>query len=160
MTASAGRCGRWRRQAVAMLILFAGLVPARAALAQEGPGVQAGVSADPSQFYVGAHYVTAPIVQNVWFRPNLEAGFGHGLMLLAFNLEFIDRVPLKHTPWRLYFGGGPALDIRRSHGSTDSGGGLNVLVGLVHPNGLFTEVKIGLVDSPSFKFGIGYTFGR
>ena len=43
---------------------------------------------------------------------------------------------------------------------TDTGGGLNVLVGLAHREGLFTELKLGLGDSPDVKFAVGYTFRR
>jgi len=147
----------------AMLIAAVGmlcLATAGAARAQEGPGVQVGVSAQPNQFYVGAHYVTAPIVEQAWFRPNLEVGVGHAQTFVTLNFDFVDRLPLKGTPWKLYFGGGPALNIDRHNGTTDSGGGLNIVLGVVHPKGLFTEIKVGLVDSPSFKFGVGYTFGQ
>jgi hypothetical protein len=143
--------------AAVMMLSFAAPGLARA---QEGPGVQIGVSTDPGQFYFGAHYLTSPIVEHIWFRPNLEVGVGHDLTLVALNFEFIDRVPLRNTVWQLYFGGGPALNIRRFDERTDSGGGVNLLVGVQHPHGLFTEIKVGLADSPSFKFGVGYTFGR
>jgi hypothetical protein len=146
--------------AAAAALMLVTLAAPGVAHAQEGPGVQVGVSTDPGQFYLGAHYVTAPIVEHVWFRPNLEVGVGHDLTLVALNFDFIDRMPLRNTDWQLYFGGGPALNIRRFDQRSESGGGLNLLVGLQHPHGLFTEVKIGLADSPSFKFGIGYTFGR
>ncbi len=53
------RGGTWFVAAAAVLALC---WRARAtAHAQEGPGVEIGVSAQPDQFYFGAHYLTAPI---------------------------------------------------------------------------------------------------
>ena len=40
----------------------------------------------------------------------------------------------------------------------DVEGGFNVLVGLQHRQGLFTEFKVGAIDSPSVKFTVGYAF--
>jgi len=40
------------------------------------------------------------------------------------------------------------------------GGGLNLLLGLEHQGGVFTEIKVGLIDNPSVKFGVGISFGR
>ena len=36
--------------------------------------------------------------------------------------------------------------------------GLNFLVGVEQSRGLFFEFKIGAMDSPDFKFGVGWTF--
>ena len=41
-------------------------------------------------------------------------------------------------------------------GDTDAG--LNLLVGFENASGLFFEFKLGVVDSPDFKFGVGWTF--
>ncbi|HVC20408.1 MAG TPA: hypothetical protein VNE16_10035 [Vicinamibacterales bacterium] len=152
--------GIGRRAACAVAVVAALLATGGRAFAQQGPGVQVGVSAQPDQFYVGANYLTAPIVDQIRFRPNLEVGVGDSATLLAGNFEFVYPVALPRTPWHLYVGGGPALDILRRNGNTSSGGGFNVVLGLAHRRGLFTEIKVGLLDSPSFKFGIGYTFNR
>jgi hypothetical protein len=47
------------------------VIPAQA---QEGAGIRAGVSADPGQFYFGGHAAFGPVVDKLWFRPNLEVG--------------------------------------------------------------------------------------
>ena len=47
----------------------------RAARAQ-GPGVRAGVSVDPDQFYFGGHYETGELIDRLYLRPNLEVGVG------------------------------------------------------------------------------------
>jgi hypothetical protein len=146
-------------RAMGILAVLAMLGAGSTAEAQ-GVGVRAGVSGDPDQFYVGVHGETGPIVESLRFRPNLEIGVGDDRTLVAVNVEFAWRLPLNGTPWRLYAGGGPALNLMRRRGNTDAGGGLNILVGVEHRDGFFTELKVGAIDSPSVKFGVGYTFRR
>ena len=38
------------------------------------------------------------------------------------------------------------------------GGGFNMLVGVQHAGGLFSELKVGALDSPTLKFTVGYQF--
>lgn len=152
------RCHRPARVAAALLLAFL-LAPASPAPAQQGPGVRAGVGADPDQFYVGGHYVTAPLVEGLRFQPNVEAGFGDEVTLVAVNFEFgywfrLDR------EWQLYVGGGPAMNLYDSdrRDDTDVEPGVNLLAGLRLRKGLFFEFKVGVLDSPDVKFGVGYTF--
>ena len=35
---------------------------------------------------------------------------------------------------------------------------LNLLFGVENRGGLFFEVKVGAIDSPDVKFGVGFTF--
>lgn len=42
--------------------------------------------------------------------------------------------------------------------TAQAGAQVNILTGLAHAGGLFTEFKVGALDSPGVKFGIGYTF--
>ncbi len=121
-------------------------------------GVRAGASADPDQFYFGGHVDTGPIVEHLHFRPNLEIGLGDDVTLIAANLEFAYFFPLKGQPWSIYAGAGPAINIYDGEHETDAQGGFNILFGLEHRKGLMFEVKIGTIDSPDVKFGIGYTF--
>lgn len=135
------------------------------AQAQGHPGVRAGVSVEPDQFYFGVHVETSPLVDQLRFRPNLEVGLGDEETLVALNVEFAYRIPLQRSPWSMYVGGGPAINIRNFHaggrhrsGDTQAGGGFNILVGVAHQRGLFTELKVGALDSPDLKFGVGFTF--
>ncbi len=135
------------------------LAAAPAAVAQSGPGVRAGVSGNPDQFYVGVHYDTGPLVDRLSFRPNVEVGVGDDQTALAINVEFAYWLAVPRRPLRFYVGGGPALNVYRYHGDrTDAQPGFNVIVGVAHRGGLFAEVKVGLIDSPDVKFGVGYTF--
>jgi hypothetical protein len=58
----------------------------------------------------------------------------------------------------LYAGGGPALNIFMTDDDSDTEAGFNVLVGMETSKGLFFEFKIGAMDSPDLKFGVGYTW--
>ncbi len=134
--------------------------PARA----QQPGIRAGVSGDPSQFVVGVHVDTKPVIEHVTFRPNVEIGVGHARTVVAVNLEFAYWIPLRDRPWRVYIGAGPAAVITTVHrgggagGQSSFGGGFNALIGIEHTRGLFTELKVGALDSPGVKFTVGYTF--
>jgi hypothetical protein len=135
------------------------------AFAQSRPGIRAGFSGSPDQFFFGGHVETGPLVEHVTFRPNVEVGVGSGLTVVAFNLEFAYWIPLKQHPWDVYLGAGPAAVVA-SHsappGNSNShlGGGVNFLVGAQHRHGLFTELKVGVSDSPSIKLTVGYVFRR
>ena len=120
-------------------------------------GVRAGVSIDPDQFYFGAHAQTAPLVDRLHFRPNAEIGVGDDVTVIAFNFEFAYFFPTTQ-PWQFYAGAGPALNIVDSENDTDPKGGFNILLGVEHRKGLFAEFKVGTIDSPEIKFGVGYTW--
>ena len=78
------------------------------------------------------------------------------------HLIFVYSIPLQRQPWRLYAGGGPAANVykfsRPASGETDISGGFNLLVGVQHSRGLFSELKVGAMDSPTLKFTLGYAF--
>lgn len=144
--------------ALALSALLALAVPGKA-LAQGGAGVRGGLSVDPDQFYVGVHLDAGPLVDRLWFRPNLELGLGDNVTTIALNAEVAWWFP-GHGPWRIYAGGGPALNVYDFEGPGDSDlrAGLNLVLGFAHRGGFFAEVKAGGLDSPSFKLGLGYTF--
>ncbi|MCC7417548.1 MAG: hypothetical protein IT176_10445 [Acidobacteria bacterium] len=146
-----------RRAAVVCLSLMSILAAPGLVHAQDG-GVRAGVSGSPDQFYLGAHVEAGPVAEMLWFRPNVELGVGSDRTVVSFNVEFVHRLALPRSDWRLYVGGGPALNVVRTSRDTNPGGGLTILVGAEHQRGFFTELKAGLVDSPEIKFGVGYTF--
>jgi hypothetical protein len=157
--------GQWeeatRRAAFTVLaavwMLCAG--PVTLAAAQGGPGLRAGFSANPDQFFFGGHYVTGPVWNRLRFQPNVEAGFGDDRTLVAFNMEFGYWMPV-NPDWQAYVGGGPAMNLVSSDGKhgDDVGPGLTVCAGLRRRGGLFFEMKVGAFDSPDFKLTVGYTF--
>ncbi len=139
-------------------LLVALFVLTAPAAAQDG-GLRGGLSVDPDQFYFGGHLETSPLVDRLYFRPNVEVGFGDDLTLIAANMEFVYKFPNRRG-WGFYAGGGPALNVYMVDGADDSDtdAGLNLLLGVENARGLFFEFKMGVVDSPDFKFGVGWTF--
>jgi hypothetical protein len=152
------------KRAWIIVLLALMMLTARPALAQ-GVGARVGASVDPDQFYAGVHYETRELVERLRFRPNVEVGLGNDLTLVAVNFEFTYRLP-PNSPklsgalaaWHLYVGGGPALNMLHESGNTHWEGGFEGLFGLGHRDGLFVEAKLGALDTPSFKIGVGYTF--
>ncbi len=144
-----------------LAVAIAVMLPTTAAA--QGPGVRGGVSIDPDQFYFGGHFETGELVDGVHFRPNIEAGLGSDLTLIGLNFEFVYKFPRKNA-WRLYAGGGPGVNFYsfdrgpNRDRDTESEAGLNFLIGVEQTSGLFFEFKIGALDSPELKFGVGWTF--
>jgi hypothetical protein len=146
--------------AVAALAVMMWVVSSQAARAQ-GPGVRAGLSVDPDQFYFGGHFETDELIDQLYFRPNLEVGVGDDVTTVAANIEVIYKMPLKNRRGTsFYVGGGPAINWYDHDGGTDAKGGFNLLGGLEFNERFFFEVKGGLADSPDLKVGIGYTFRK
>jgi hypothetical protein len=143
--------------AAAFVVAVVASVPA--ASAQDGPGVRAGFSANPDQFFFGGHYVTKPVWDQLRFQPNIEAGFGDDRTVVAFNMELGYWMRVS-ADWHAYVGGGPAMNLLSNGGESggDVGPGLTVCVGLRRRGGLFFEMKVGAFDSPDFKLAAGYTF--
>lgn len=148
-----------RNTVVSFLLLGLMLVVVPSPVSAQAPGVRGGVSVDPDQFYIGGHYETGPLVDRLHFKPNLEVGFGDDLTLIAINFEFVYKFPSRRA-WTLYAGAGPAINIYSFDNvdDTETEPGLNFLFGAEHARGLFFELKLGTIDSPDFKFGVGYTF--
>ncbi len=145
------------RVKVLLTVLLAVLATSAQAWAQ-GPGVRGGLSIDPDQFYFGGHYETPALVDRLHFRPNLEVGIGDDVVTTAINFEFVYKFPSR-SPWRLYAGGGPAVNFYSfDNDNSETEGGFNFLIGAEQRNGLFFELKVGVIDSPDLKFGVGYTF--
>ena len=128
-----------------------------AAAQSRSVGVRAGASVDPDQFYFGAHVETRPLVDRIHFRPNVEIGVGDDTTLVAFNFDLAYKFK-ESSRWTPYAFGGPALNIINANDDTDAAGGFNFGLGIEHRQGLFGELKVGVIDSPSFKIGIGYRF--
>ena len=137
---------------------LAGAIAPSQAAAQVAPGVQAGVSLDPDQFFFGGHVETTPLVDRLRFRPSVDIGIGDDLTVIAGNFDFTYTFPGGRA-WNLYLGGGPSVNwYNVENGGSDTEGGFNVLIGAKQTTGLFFEMKVGVEGSPDLKFGVGYTF--
>ena len=151
------RLANCRNTVVSLFLGGLSLVVVPSPSSAQGLGVRGGVSIDPDQFYVGGHYETGALVDRLHFKPNLEVGFGDDLTHLGINLEFVYKVPVSSV-WSVYAGGGPALNVYSFDDDSFTDPGFNVLFGAEATRGLFFELKLGALDSPDLKFGVGYTF--
>ena len=148
------RASFWVCLAIFSLFSAAAATPARA---QARAGVQGGLSLDPDQVFFGGHIETSPLVDRLRFRPNVDIGLGDNLTLIAFNFDFTYAFTAGR-PWNLYAGAGPSINWFDFDGGSQTDGGFNILVGAKNRDGMFFEMKVGMVDSPDLKFGVGYTF--
>ena len=137
------------------VLALSGVPPSASA---QGLGVRAGASVDPDQFYFGGHYESRPLVEQLHFKPNVELGIGDDITTLGLNFEFVYKLPIDGSPWNLYAGGGPAVNFYSFNNNSATEGGLNVLFGAETSQGVFFEIKLGALDSPDLKFGVGYTW--
>ena len=142
---------------VCLAFLTCSAAAAAPAQAQVSPGVQGGVAVDPDQVFFGGHVETSPLVENLRFRPNVDVGLGDNITLIAFNFDFTYTFTSRQ-PWNLYGGAGPAINWIDFDSGSDTEAGFNLLVGARHRDGMFFEMRIGVMDSPDLKFGVGYTF--
>ena len=150
-----------RKETVVAVLALMFWIASREPADAQGPGVRAGVSVDPDQFYFGGHYETGELIDRLHFRPNLEVGVGDDVTTVAANIEVIYKIPVKNRRGTsFYFGGGPAINWYDTDNDFDAEAGFNLLGGIEFNERFFFEVKGGLADSPDFKIGIGYTFRR
>ena len=153
-----------RRIVVAAAI---GLILPLSAAAQDSVGVRVGVSADPDQFLFGGHLETAPLLERLVFQT--ECRDRHWERPRRDRAEL--RVRVRDRRGRSgvvsLCRGGPSHQHhrpqqqwprRRGGDDTDVEGGFNILIGVEHEGGLFTELKVGALDSPDLKFIVGYVF--
>lgn len=151
-----------RRIRVSFLVCLVGVgltsvMAATPVHAQVDPGVQAGVSLDPDQVFFGGHVETNPLVDRLRFRPGVDVGIGDDVTTIAVNLDFTYTFPARGA-WLLYLGAGPSINVYDFDGGSVTEGGFNFLVGTKQTRGMFFEARIGVADSPDFKFAVGYTF--
>jgi opacity protein-like surface antigen len=132
-----------------------------------GWGPRVGLTMDPDQVHVGMHMDYGVFGPRVRFQPNVEAGFGDNLTLIAFNFEAAYRFRDRWDAWTPYLGGGLGLnwvnwDSGYGNGDSDTDIGASLLGGiergLKNGNRFFLEAKLGLADSPDAKFTAGWTF--
>ena len=122
-------------------------------------GFRAGLTVDPDQFHVGAHLDLGQVIPPLRLVPNVEIGFGDNATLIAFNGDLL--YDFADTPWSL--GGELGMNyVDHDNAGSNTDFGLSVLgnyrLGLNSGKTLLLEAKLGLVDSPDFKFTIGWTF--
>ena len=127
----------------------------------QGPGIRGGVSVDPDQFYVGAHYETGALVDRLHFRPNVEAGFGDDLTTIALNFEFAYKFPHRRPlgVLRRRRAGGELLLVRHRGRRRHRHRRRPQLHDWRRAElRAVLRVQDRAIDSPELKFGVGWTF--
>src|SRR5687768_13059252 len=149
-------------QAIGRALLTAIVVVATPALSRaQGYAVRTGANINPDQFSVGGQYEVGPISDRFWLQPNIDVGFGNDATLVAGNFDAVYRRSLtRNSVWTGYGGGGPALNWYKLNGYSATELGVNALGGLMHASGMSLEARVGFLDSPRLRFGVGYAFGR
>ena len=147
-----------------LMTLFA-LSVASTVQAQPAIGFGGGGSIDPEQGFASVWYQSRDIGGSFKFRGGVDGGFGNGLRIATFNIDFIYLMPLGQGPWKFVTGGGPAIALTRLSDDaasefygvgTDVTGGYSYLFGFAHNSGFFTEFRLGGGNVPSMKFGAGW----
>ena len=146
----------FRRRSRVPLAALAVLLLINSPVEAQGIGFQGGVTVDPEQAFVGTHFETGELFQNVRFRPGIDGGFGGDFSLAALNIEFLYHIEVGRS-WSVYQGGGPAVVFVRQNDSTSTHAGSFITFGFAHENGFFTDFKLGTGNAPTLKFGVGFT---
>ena len=143
---------------IVLLILAVSMLASVASAAQYG--IRGGLTLEPDQFHVGGHMDLGPVISGMRVVPNIEIGFGNDMTVVAFNGDLI--YDFADSPWSL--GGEVGINMV-DHSKSDSSNtdfGLSVLgdyrLGLSSGKTLLLEAKLGLIDSPDFKFTVGWNF--
>ena len=140
-----------------------------------GVGFRFGTSLDPELFLLGVQARMGPIfTRDLWFRPNIELGFGEVTTIVGINLEVVYRLPVtaRGSKWSTYFGAGPAFNFTNQSfdredadtsihfGDFEYKTGFNILMGMQHRKGPFFEVKTAIYSQPApvLRLVGGYTF--
>lgn len=114
------------------------------------------------QVHFGGHVALGEMMENVYFTPNLELGFGDGLTVAALNGDLTwSFSEMASGSWGVYAGGSLGLIwVDPENGDANSDLGLSALGGLTRrfADGRdgFLEVRAGVLDSPGLKVTLGY----
>ena len=126
-------------------------------------GPHLGFSAGPDQFVVGGHLQWNGVAPQLAFAPGVDLAFGNDLNLVSLNADFHYQLSGK-SRWQPYVGGGAGFHFPSGDniGNNDVYiGGHFILGAAVATQGrsrFFTEMKLGLADSPDFKALAGWNF--
>lgn len=114
------------------------------------------------QVHFGAHMALGEMMENLYFTPNLELGFGDGLTVAAINGDVTwSFSEMTSGAWGVYAGGSLGLIwVDPEGGDANSDLGLSALGGLTRRfaggRDGFLEVRAGVLDSPGLKVTLGY----
>lgn len=119
-----------------------------------GVGLQTGLSLDPDDFIIGAHWRSKPLGESLYWVPSVEVGFGDVTMIAGnVDLHYQFNTESKLSP---YAGGGLTINWFDFDGGSDTEFGGSLLGGIQLNQSMFFETKVGLGDVPDWKFLVGW----
>ena len=138
-------------------------------------GIRAGVALDPELILIGVQGQVGPFFRSgVFFRPNVEFGFGEVTAMFGLNPEVIYRLPVsaREDRWSSYVGAGLGINLIHQNFESEEGGrridfgdfhsdtALNILGGVRNRNGLFMELRTSVYSdpSPTLRLVFGFNF--
>ena len=148
-------------------------------------GVHVGAGLDPEIVIIGVQAEFGPFFnERVSARPNVQFGFGEVTDFMGLNFEGVYRLGQEVRNWRIYFGGGPAVNFTKlgfdvpvdpdedepadgDETNDDDGfdfddfeldAGLNFVAGAQSRNGMFVEVRASAYSRPTLRFAVGFNF--
>ena len=149
---------------VATFALLTATASAQRSAGFHGWGPRGGVTIDPDQVHVGAHFDLGDLAPRLMLLPNAEIGFGSDVTVLAPMFEVDYRFSDNWGSWSPYVGGGLGPVFTWSDGQNSTDVGLTIQGGISRqlssqPGFMFFEFKVGLIDYPDVKFTVGWNFG-
>lgn len=149
------------RASIGVIVFVALIAGSTRAASAQGYAFRTGANVNPDQLSIGAQYELGVLSDRLWLQPNVDLGVGNDATLLAMNFDVVYRKRLdRRRIWTGYAGGGPAINWYKLLGYSQTEAGANIVGGLMHSKGLFTEVRVGFLESPRLRFGVGYAFRR
>jgi len=149
-----------RARAWGALCIVVGVGAATSAAAS-GIGPRVGLTGDPDQVHFGLAIDAVRLAPGLGFVPSFDFGVGNDVVLISGNFDF-KYVFAIQSSWRPYLGGGPALHfVNVDNAGDDTEVGLGIVGGMqtaTRSGAFFTELRLGMVDSPDFKFTVGWLF--
>ncbi len=116
-----------------------------------------------TQMHFGLQADWGEFAENLALMPGVEVGLGDDFTILTFNGDVVYRsTELVSRPWEMYGGGSLSFNVVDGpHGGVDTDLGISGLLGLTRDlsNGhtALMEIRVGLIDSPDWKFTLGYS---
>jgi len=137
-------------------------------------GVFGGVALDPELIEFGAHAAFGPFFgKNIEFRPGFDLGVGEVTTQFGINLDVLYIMPgsTTSTRWAPYLGFGGNFGLshegfeeedeegnRFDFSDTDFEGGMNFIVGMRSPRGVFFEMRATAYGVSAIRLLGGFNF--
>ena len=153
-----------RLVAISLAVFLAGSSLAEAqGISFRGWGPRFGISSDPDQVVVGAHWDLGEFTKNLRFQPTVQLGYGDNQWLVSAAAGALYFFPVDGD-WKPYAGGELGIVYQNFDGKkgNDTGIALNAVggveTGLKKGRRFLMELKLGITEDPKIQVLVGWTF--